>query len=460
MDTTRRNALKTMLLGAGGLGLRGLLAGVPASLLAAAERAAAQSADTCDAAALPGLDPSVHPPQRLILITGAGGDPLNANVPGTYDVPGLYHATDAGFSESDHGHLTFGPRTWGCARPWEQLVTAYPEIGNRICFFHHGTYTVAHGDHAKVNAYMGAIRRGEMLCSFLAKHVHTCAPRPTTQAAPVLLSQNLIRYTGAVLPVLDRGGLSAILQQPTGTQGALRTLRTGDHRRLRDVLARTATPSQQAALAAYLQAQDDARAVNQTLVGGLANPAGANEQQRRNTVAVALLEMNLSPVVVMEYDFGGDNHSSMWEETTNTTQSVADLGDLFQKLRARGLQDDVTIVLQYVFGRTLGAQARSGNPSGLNGRDHNAGHHCTVIIGRGFTGSVIGGVVPTPGGDFRADSISSGSGAQGGDISYEAGLGSLAKTISAGMGLSRAVIEDQITVGKVVEGALIPALQA
>jgi hypothetical protein len=458
MDTTRRNLLKSMLLGAGGLGLR---AGLPASLFAAADRAAAQTADTCDGTALG----TSGRRQRLILITGAGGDPLNANVPGTYGINGLYHSTDdtTGFSEAAHGTVTLGGRSYGCATPWATLLnTTAPEIANRICFFHHGTYTVAHGDHAKVNAYMGAIRRGEMLCSFLAKHVHSCAPGATTQAPPVLLSDNQIRYTGAVLPVLDRGGLYNVLQQPplNSTTDRLRKLRDADQRALRDLLAASASPAQRAALDSYVQAQVDARAVDQTLVAGLQNPAGSNAQRQNNSVAVTLLAMNITPAIVMTYDFGGDNHSSMYAETNNSTNSIGDLGDLFQKLTAAGLQDDVTIVLQYVFGRTLGAAARAGNPNGLNGRDHNAGHHCSVIIGKGFSGSVIGGVIPTAGGDFRADSINSVSGLQGGDIAYEAGLGSLGKTICAGMGISRAVIEDQITIGKVVEGALTPSLRA
>lgn len=462
MSTTRRNLLKTMLLGAGGLGLRGLAAGIPASLLSAG-RAAAQTADACDAVTGGPLRP-----QKLILLTSASGDPLNANVPGTY-VDGIYHAPDAGFSPSTASTIPLGGADRRCAAPWATLLADHAEIANRICFFHHGTYTVAHGDHAKVNAYMGAIRRDQMLCGLFANRVHTCytnptthAATPTTQAAPVLINgDNLIRYQGAVLPVLDRNGLHTLLLNPAAdsTAARLRQRRDDDQRALRDLLAPTATPAQRSALDAYVKAQADARTTDQGLVGQLQNPVGANEQQRLNSVAVTLLAMNFAPVVVMKYNFGGDNHDNMWNEVNATRGSVADLGDLWQKLFAANLHDDVTIVAQNVFGRTLGAGARARNPNGLTGRDHNAGHHCTVVIGRGFSGSVIGGVVPTPGGDFRADSINSVSGAQGGDISYEQGFGSLAKTLCVGMGLTRAVVEDQITIGKVVEGALLPDLR-
>ena len=66
MDPTRRKLLQAAVLGAGGLGLRGLAAGIPAGLLAAPRRAAA--AEVCNAANLAGTSE----PQRLILVTSAG----------------------------------------------------------------------------------------------------------------------------------------------------------------------------------------------------------------------------------------------------------------------------------------------------------------------------------------------------------------------------------------------------
>lgn len=455
MHPDRRSFLKAIAIGAGGLGLRGLVAGIPASLLAAAHRAAA--ADACDATALAATDR----PQRLVLITSAAGDPLNANVPGCY-VDGVYHPLAAGFRPDDHGTLSLGNTSYACAEPWAKLVADHPAIGERLCFFHHATYSNAHGDHAKVNTLMGAIRRQELLVSLVARHVNGCAPA-TTQAAPVLLSNVLIRYAGAVLPVLDRNGLAAVLRPPqNATEASLRGLRDADLGRLNELLKGHASPAQAAAIDRYAASQAEARAVDPALVGSV-NFSGPNEsaQQQRNTTAAVILAMNVAPVVVMSYDFGGDNHSDyqLNDEAQSTTASVAALGDLWAKLRERNLHDDVTIICQNVFGRTLNAANRNGN---TDGRDHNAAHHCTVIIGKGFTGSVIGGVTPTPSGnEFRAQAIDSRSGAAAaaGDVTYETSLASVGKTICAGVGLSRAVIEDQITIGKVVEAALAPELR-
>ena len=262
-----------------------------------------------------------------------------------------------------------------------------------------------------------------------------------------------------MLPVLDRNGLATILSQPAlnSTSDRLRKLRDADQDALRSLLSQSASPAQRTALDAYLQAQTDARLVDPTLVASI-NDWHGTWQQQLNTTAAVLLAMNVAPGVVLSYDFGGDNHSDygLNNEASATTESVAALGDLYQKLVDRNLQDDVTIVVQNVFGRTLCAENRSGN---TNGRDHNAGHHCTVIIGKGFTGSVIGGVIKA-GTDFRADAVDSRSGARGGDIAYAATLASVGKTICTGAGISRAVIDDQITSGKIVEAALIPELRA
>ncbi len=446
MDPSRRKLLKAGLLGAGGLGLRGLLGGLPASLLAAPGRASAQVADTCDATALAGTGR----PQRIILITSAAGDPLNANVPGCYLDPGVYHPPALGT-----GTVDLGGTTWTCGAPWAALPTA---MLARTCFFHHATYTPAHGDHAKVNAYMGAIKRQELLVSLLARHIAPCAPA-TTQPQPMVLSDVLVKYAGAVLPVLSRQGLAQVLEVPPADsdEAKRRALRDAAMDRLNARFRRDATPAQQAAIDRYAAAQVQARAVPSDLVAGLSDDdPNVPEQFRLNTAAVVLLAMNVSPVVVMSYDFGGDNHTDyeLRGEADATTTSVQSLADLWGKLAQRGLQDDVTIVLQNVFGRTLNAANRGGN---RNGRDHNAAHHCSVLIGRGFRGCVVGGVTPTPSGnEFRAQDIDSATGAAaaGGDVPYEQTLASLGKTIGAAVGVSRAVLDDQFTAGRVVEAAL------
>ena len=79
MKLHRRNMLYTALFGAGGLGLKSLATGIPMSILARPLAARAQ-----DGAAA----------RILILSTSSAGDPINANVPGTYEDPAVEHSND------------------------------------------------------------------------------------------------------------------------------------------------------------------------------------------------------------------------------------------------------------------------------------------------------------------------------------------------------------------------------
>jgi len=128
-------------------------------------------------------------------------------------------------------------------------------------------------------------------------------------------------------------------------------------------------------------------------------------RQDQNIAAAVLIKMNVTPVVVMNYSFGGDNHgdTGLAGEAAQTVASTAALGDLITRLTTYGLQDNVTIAFQNVFGRTLNIKSHSNN---ADGRNHNASHHCTVMIGKGFKGSLIGGVeLTTAANDYRATAI-------------------------------------------------------
>ncbi len=169
--------------------------------------------------------------------------------------------------------------------------------------------------------------------------------------------------------------------------------------------------------------------------------------------AVALIKMNVTPVVSLHIPFGGDNHTDLGlrTEAAQTVTGVATIASLLQQLQTYGLQDRVTFVAMNVFGRTLTGK-------GGQGRDHYASHHVSVIIGKGVRGGVIGGLVPK-GGDYVARAIdsSTGLGSDSGDISFEDTLGAMGKTLGAAAGVDPAVLDDQITSGKIVRTALAAA---
>jgi len=439
MDANRRTFLRSVIFGGGWLGLRALATGLPASLLL----------EPGTAHASPTPPPAGCPPkaQYLLLLTSASGDPMNANVPGCYADPGIYHPADPTMAATP---MTVGGQTYTAALPWTKLD---PAILARTSFIHHGTYTNSHGDAAKVNRLMGAVQRQEMLVSLLAANLAPCLG--TVQTQPVVLTNNLVTFQGGVLPVLSPPALQAALASPTGPLAKLQQIRDTHVDQLNALFKQSGTTAQRAALDQYALSQTQARSLSQQLLGDLAAISGTTRTDF-NIAAAVLFKMNVSPVAVGSYSFGGDNHgdTGLQSESTNTVASLTALGDLVTRLKAYGLQDSVTIALQNVFGRTLSTKAHSGN---ADGRNHNSNHHCSVLIGAPFKSAVIGGVtLQTSGVDYRAQGFDSATGAanDAGDVLYEDTLASVGKTIGAATGVPQSVLDTQITKGKVIPAAL------
>jgi hypothetical protein len=436
MDQRRRQLILNTLFGTGWVGLRALATGLPLSMFLDPHNAKADPSAACKTS------------QYLVLLTSGGGDPLNANVPGTYENAGVYHPSDPTMAPMS---MTIGGQTVKAATPWATLPT---NILSRTCFFHHGTYTNSHGDAAKVNKLMGAIMRQEMLCSLIAANTGPCLQ--TVQNQPVVMNNNLISYAGAVQPILNPTNLQAVLVSPTGVLANLRTIRDSNVDALNMLFKKTGNTAQSQMLDKYALSQTQARNLNEMLLTDLGSVKGSSLPDY-NTAMSVLFAMNVSPVAVATYGFGGDNHHDVGlaGETTQTVASVAAISDLITKLTKYSLQDKVTIAFQNVFGRTMSLLSRAqGN---ADGRDHNANHHCTVIIGSGIKSSLIGGIEPTADGkNFRATGIDSVSGKSNdaGDVPYENTLGAVGKTIGAAVGVSQTVLDTQITLGKTIPAAL------
>jgi uncharacterized protein (DUF1501 family) len=163
--------------------------------------------------------------------------------------------------------------------------------------------------------------------------------------------------------------------------------------------------------------------------------------------------MKVAPVMVINIPFGGDNHADpdlMRAEVPQTEAGVAAIGQLMDLLSSLGLSDQVTFAMWNVFGRTLVKK-------GLQGRDHWGSHHVSLLIGKGFRGGVIGGITPQAG-DFAALPIDAKSGrgmTNGADIPFSDTLGAMGKTLGAGLGISRDLLEANVSSGKVVTAALV-----
>jgi hypothetical protein len=439
MEMNRRKLLLSTIFGAGAVGLRALATGLPVSMFSRTARADSDPAAPDTAVCTK--------PQYVFLLTSGSGDPLNANVPGTFDDPGIYHSTDPQMAPMG---MMVGGKSVKAATPWASLPA---NIMARTAFFHHSTYTNSHGDAAKVNRLQGAVQRQEMLVSLFAKNLQKCLN--TVQANPVVLSTNLITFNGAVQPILSPPNLQQVLLAPTGALANLQKIRDTHLDQMNALLKQTGTQAQKQMLDRYALSQQQARTLSQDLLSDLATVKGSTRQDL-NTAAAVLFKMNVSPVMVAGYSFGGDNHgdTALAGETRETVASVAAIADLYTKLAKYNLQDQVTMAFQNVFGRTLSTKAHQNN---ADGRNHNANHHCTVLIGSNLKSSLIGGVkLQSNGFDYQATGLNSTTGAadDNGDVSFDDTFASVGKTFGHAVGVDATVLETQITKGKVITAAL------
>ncbi len=435
MNISRRNALMSTLFGAGYIGLRALATGLPASLLLNPRQALAGDPPTCA---------SKDKAQFIIMSTSSSGDPINANVPGTY-VNGVHHTDDPLLTKTA---LKLSGQSFDAAAPWATLPQA---VLDRTTFWHLMTNTPIHPKEPNVLGLMGAIAPAEMFPSLLAKHLAPCLG--TVQSQPITLGATSpsegLTYDGAALPIIPPLALKATLANPMGPLTNLQKLRDQTLNQLNDLYKTGASPAQKRYLDSLATSQSEVRNIKQDLLSAL-DSITDNSADSQVLAALTLIQMKVTPVIAIHIPFGGDNHhdTGLALEAAQTASGVATIVSLMKQLNALGLQDSVTFMSLNVFGRTLGA-------SSTDGRQHNANHQASITIGKPFRGGVIGGVGPIDG-DFGALPIDakSGKGMAGAGISAVDTLASFGKTTLSAIGVASKDIDYQIATGSVITGAL------
>jgi hypothetical protein len=436
MNTSRRKILMSTLFGAGYIGLRALATGIPAAVLMNGRRALADGAVAC-------LDKSKA--QFVILNTSGSGDPINANVPGTYEDPLITHSADPTMAATQ---LKLGGTLTKAALPWSTLPQG---VLDRTTFWHIMTNTPVHPKEPDVLKLMGTTDANEMLPSLLAKQLAPCLG--SVQAQPITLGASSpsegLSFSGQALPIIPPLALKATLTSPSGGLANLQTLRDQTLGQLDELYRGGANAGQKAYLDSLINSQAEVRNIRQDLLSSLSSIKD-NSVASQITAAVALIQMNVTPVIAIHIPFGGDNHTDalLAGEAKQTVSGVAAIGSLMAQLAVAGLSDQVTFLSLNVFGRTLG-------PSNTDGRQHNQNHQVSIAIGKPFKGGILGGVAPVAG-DYGAVAINSttGAGGAGGDVIPAETLASFGKTAMAAVGVDAKVIDTAITTGKVVPAAL------
>ncbi len=435
MKIDRRQLLRSAF---GGLALRSVASGLPASLLLAPRPGRAQA------------DPRAAGPGRmLMLFTSSAGDPVNANVPGCYGpgVEEIAHPEDPRMAPTE---LRLSGRTYVAARPWAELPQS---LLDRTVFFHHATYTPVHQDQSKVMRLMGATENDQMVVSVFARHL--AERQGSVQSVPLSLGarsgSELLTAQGRLLANVGPRSIRRALGGPQGPLAGLQPLRDREIDRIYNLYREHGNRHDIGLLDAWARSRDEVRGVSEALLGRLDGIAGDGLDDQVAAASV-LAAMNITPVITLKGAFGGDNHNDLGlvRETAQTLTGVARMGRLVAELdamRSQGvLRHEVIVGSLNVFGRTLRTR-------GTDGRDHQRGHHVAVLMGPGLRGSVIGGLERS-GNDYRCTSINAETGASGGDIRFEATLGAMAKTVGAALGIPNEVLDGAVRLGRPVSAAL------
>ena len=465
----KRDFLKRALFGGGAIGLRSMVTGLPPAFLLYGRTATAQATR----------------PTYLIMSSASAGHPMNGNAPGTYPnnpnntndpIRLIDHplASDLGndviapangqnFRASDFENpidLRLGNQTFKAAGPWGSLPRP---LLDRSTFFHLATMANAHPEFAQVMQFHGAIKGPtgtgqEMFASFVAQE--NAAALGTLMNQPISLGGSSISFEGRPLGRLQPTELKSLF---TGGINPVGVADPSDIVRLRDVMLddiyrsvrQTGSHAQKEFVDQYALGRVQAAQLGDDLQAFLADidvgePADPNDPRNGSKdeirAAVGLIKLKVTPVVVMETRFGGDNHqdSILQNETRQTIESVDALGFLWQELNRQGLQDDVTFANLDVFGRTLRRNQQRG------GRDHNRNHHVTIMFGPKVTSGVVGGVEPT----YRNNSIRDFAATAIGDIPFDETLMAAGKTLAAACGVPQERIDRRIVGGQVVNSVI------
>jgi hypothetical protein len=413
----RRDALLTALFGAGHVGLRALATGLPAWFIANPRSATAQALD-CAIMAKEKL-------QYLIVSCSSAGDPINCNVPGTYEAPAIIHPTQTTMAPT---MVTLGGKTYGAALPWagsDAGGALAPTTLTRTAFFHHTTRTTTHGDQPKVMKLLGGVTGGDMVVSAFAKHLSGCfGTVPGSRTDP------LVR---------------------------IRTLRDQSLDQLNAMFKNDGTAVQKQFLDAMALSQVQVRKLVEQLATTL-NAINSDDARGQGLAAAALISANVTPVVTMHINFGGDNHTDteLANEAAQHVTGVQAIQQVQDALAMLNLTDKVTFATLNVFGRNLNGIAKT---DGRSGRDHYGNHAVTVMIGKNIAPGVYGGVTTGSSAAYLASAIDSATGAPNaaGDIPVSQTHAAAMRTLGVALGIPEDAVGKSFTQsagGKVVKAAV------
>lgn len=403
-------------------------------------------------------------PTFLILSMSGSGHPLNSHCPGSYANPSdandvrqrVRHPTESELGTKGYGvvggveygaadfatgfECRLGDELTLAARPWAEL----PEgLRNRMSVVRHQTYTSAHPEFRNVSEFHGAVKgRGRIGSDSFPSMIadETASALGTVVSTPYSV---LDRGTGLLTGGNPIRNLSPdelfdlyATEPPAGglETSALARYRDAAYRQAYGDIRDSGTHAQRAFLGKSDLSRQQAALLGDSLRDSVAPIGDTNDRIHKQVLAaVALIEQRVTPCVILDFPFGGDNHQdlNLEVEVTESLQGIEGMRLLYTELQSRGLVDDVTFGYLGSFGRDI--------DRATGGRGHHGQDHTMMMWGPNIAPGLHGGLIEQDG-RLVAGPI--------GDISISETLSAAGKTLAKACGLSDEVIEERIVGGR------------
>ena len=369
INLNRRSFLQTGSSALGTLLLQGLATGLPPAFLLNPHKVSAQA--------------NQFNLQTLILSTSSRGDPINVNCPGTYR-EGIYHSPNLPSAQA-----TFGGRRRRAAQAWCDLPGG---LRDRLAFFHYSPRTAAHPEYRQTMTFRGSVKNevgngSEMFASAMSQLAYTEGIH--LQKEPIPLCSSFLSFQSQPLQEIRPVDLRALFDAADPNLSDLRQTRDQVLDTLYADMRVNGNQAQKAFIERYANSRSQARALGEQL-GDLLNELPLDEDNPNSgddqvIAAIALAQLQISPVITINIPFGRDNHqdSGLVLEQAETISGVNSIRNLWDRLNAIGLQDQVTFATLNVFGRRSYTNSRGG-------RDHNKDHAVMVAFGANVNGGLYG----------------------------------------------------------------------
>lgn len=418
------------------VGLRAAITGLPVSFLLRGDVHAQQ--------------PN-HPSRIAILASSSQGEPINVCGPGTYTEAYAAHFTHpqpGAVDESEivtqtingvpigveslsqSAEMALGVERVRMAKCFEALL---PEMLEHLVWFNYRSGANIHPQFTDVLTCFGQVRgtdgRGaEQLPAAIAQE--TAALLGTTTSQPLILGSGTFVSNGSSLANYSPTKLKTLVNQVGGAMGGadnfavmFDTFIDENYREVR----RTGTRQQLRFFDQYASSRREASDFGNAL-GQLLEDITDDSIQSQMRCAAMVAKLNLAPVIMVNTNFGGDNHqdSGLLNETNSTLAMIAALDAYWKAIHNFGIVDDVVFANLDVFGR----DPRSDG----NGRSHYGDFVSGIMVSNHLQGGVVGGWALND--KIQATGINSSSGSPiDADINADETLQAYFKTIMNATGI-------------------------